>query len=63
MKGGSGIGEHTQTWSMMVIVGATLRTCMHFILRRGGEGSVTTSVHSSLTMTLKTNMALYRLDR
>ena len=24
MKGGSGIGEHAQTWSMMVIVGAAL---------------------------------------
>ena len=63
MKGGSGIGEHTQVWSMMEIVrgerGNTLY--MHCTLYWGG--SVTTNVHTSLTMTLKTNMGLYWFDR
>ena len=63
MKGGSGIGEHTQVWSMMVIVGGGGNTTLYMHCTLYWGGSVTTNVHTSLTMTLKTNMGLYWFDR
>ena len=63
MKGGSGIGEHTQVWSMMVIVGGRGGNTPYMHCTLYWAGSVTTNVHSLLTMTLETNMGLYWFGR